>query len=356
MTINIKAMKIVLSFSFLFFTFAAGAQPYTVIAGGLANPRGLAFGPGSRLYVAVAGTGNQDSKIIEIRNPGSATPQIRDVLTGQLSLGPTPEGDFLGLSGLSAQGNGGIYAIIGESPQGVGSPQAGGLLKVTPAGASKVVTNVGSVDFAWSADHRDLSPRDFPDSNPYGVLALPGHVYVTDAGTNTLDEVFPDGSVSILAFFPDNLLADATPTCVAKGPDGALYIGTLALVDSAIIGPSAKVYRVDPNAVNPNDLNTILNVATVWANGLEPINGCAFGPNGDLYVSTLLVDFITPFGDVVKISFSDPSQHTSLTNHSFLLGGGLAIGNDGTVYVASFTTGTVPGGPVLGQVLKLTNK
>lgn len=356
MTINIKAMKIALSFSFLFFTFTAAAQPYTVVATGLANPRGLAFGPGNRLYVAAAGTGNHDSKILEIRNPGSATPQIRDVLTGQLSIGPTAEGDILGLSGLSVQGNGGIYAIVGESPQGVNLPKAGQLLKVTPAGVSQVVTNVGSVDYAWSADHQGLAPHDFPDSNPYGVLAVPGRVYVADAGTNTLDEVLPDGKISILAYFPNNAIADATPTCIAKGPDGALYVGTLALVDSALTGPSAKVYRVDPRAVDPTNLSTVLSVATVWAEGLEPINGCAFGPNGDLYVSTLLVDFNTPMGDVVKIPFSNPSQHTSLTNHSFLLGGGLAVGDDGSVYVASFTTGTAAGGPALGQVLKLTNK
>jgi hypothetical protein len=40
-----------------------------------------------------------------------------------------------------------------------------------------------------------------------------------------------DGSVQVLAFFPNTPLSDAVPTGLDRGPDGALYIGTLALVD-----------------------------------------------------------------------------------------------------------------------------
>ena len=42
----------------------------------------------------------------------------------------------------------------------------------------------------------------------------------------TLDEVLADGTVQILAYIPNTPISDAVPTCVAKGPDGALYILT----------------------------------------------------------------------------------------------------------------------------------
>ena len=48
--------------------------PYTVVAGGLANPRGLTFGPGGRLYVAQAGTGDYTGKFPRSRSPRPRTP------------------------------------------------------------------------------------------------------------------------------------------------------------------------------------------------------------------------------------------------------------------------------------------
>jgi hypothetical protein len=128
----------------------------------------------------------------------------------------------------------GIYLVARTSTKG------------EPGGQIRDIANVGNFDFDWTNDHFNLAPRDFPDANPYAVLALPDRLYVADAGANTLNLVRPNGSDQILAYFPNNVIADATPTCIAKGPDGALYIGTLALVDSLVFGPSAIVYRVDP--------------------------------------------------------------------------------------------------------------
>jgi len=81
----------------------------------------------------------------------------------------------------------------------------------------------------------------FQTRNPYGVLVVPGHTYVVDAGAK-LSTIMPDGSIVILAFFPNNVLAGATRRAL-PGPM-FLYIGTLALV-TAFSSPSAKVYRLD---------------------------------------------------------------------------------------------------------------
>lgn len=324
------------------------AAQYTVVAGGLSSPRGLTFGPDGSLYVAQTGSGGNTGKITKIRDPYAANPSTSDLVTGIVSV-KAGEGEYIGVDGISALGNGNIYAILGLSSHEGPSP-LGHLSKVSQGGKIRDVADIGDSDYAWTSEHINLAPHDFPDSNPYGVLVLPGAIYIANAGANTLDLVHPDGSEQILAYFPNNAIADATPTCIAKGPDGALYIGTLALVDSIVNGPSAKVYRVDPKAARPNDLNSVLHIATLWASDLGPINGCAFGPDGSFYAS----EFFTapPFanGDVVKIPFNNPNQHISLTGQTLTFPGGVAVGKDGTVFVSN-GSGEVPE----GQVLRLNN-
>jgi hypothetical protein len=324
-------------FSTAFLTSAAFADDaYTVVTSGLQSPRGLTAAPGGRLYVAQAGNGGNSGKVTEIRKYWTASPAARDVVTGLVSIGG--DGEFVGVDGISADSNGNLHAIMAESNSGVpelGTSQLGHLLKVNTAGAVRDVANVGDANYAWTADHVSLAPRDFPDSNPYGVLVEPGKTYVTDAGANTLNVVRADGTDQILAYFPNNAIRDATPTCVARGPDGALYIGTLALVDSIVRGPSAIVYRVEPAATDPNDLAKVLSVAKPWATGLWPINGCAFAPDGTFYASQLITNPGFSGGDVVKIPFANPSSHTMLANDSLTFPAGVAVGQDGAVYVAN---------------------
>ena len=336
------------SFAVLVLLPTLAAAQYTVVVDGLSSPRGLTFGPTGALYVAQAGSGENTSKITKIDDPYAANPTTSDLVTGLISV-KAGEGEFLGADGLSALGNGNIFTIMALSSH-EGPAPLGHLLKVSQGGQIRDVADVGDFDYAWSASHAELSPRDFPDSNPYGVLALPGGIYIADAGTNTLDLVHPNGSIEILAFFPDNALADSTPTCVAQGPDGALYIGTLALVDSIVFGPSAKVFRVDPTAANPDNLDSVLHIATVWTSGLGPINGCAFGPDGSFYASEFFTSPPFANGDVVKIPFNHPDQHISLTGGTLTFPGGVAVGADGSVFVAN-GSGEVPE----GQVVRLTN-
>ena len=336
-------------------SFAIGVQAqdqFTVIAPGLQSPRGLTFAPGGRLYAAVAGSGGNTGKIIEIRNPWNASPPIREVVTGLISTGGN--GEFVGVDGISAEGNGNIKAIMAESiaATGLSGTQIGHLLKVNTAGEVKTLADVGDFDYAWSSQRINLAPHDFPDANPYGVLAQPGATYVADAGTNTLDLVRPNGTIKVLAYFPNNVIADSTPTCIAKGPDGALYVGTLALVDSLVFGHKAVVYRVDLSQTDPNSESKILSVAKPWATGLWPINGCAFGPDGTFYASQLITNQQFSGGDVVKIAFAHPDQPpVSLTGATLTFPAGVAVGPDRAVYVSNGSA-EVP----FGEIVRLNNR
>jgi hypothetical protein len=339
-------------------TLSSAEAAITEVVGGLHSPRGLAMGVGGQLFVAQAGDETVGGSIIEILNPmATRHPLVRTIVSGLANIGDPDEGEFLGASGISVFGNGvnfELYAIMGVDPQQTGDPAFGNLLKVDYRRQVQTLVNVGSFDYDWTADHVFLFPPQFPDANPYGMLVVPGHVYVTDAGANTLEEVMPDGSISVLAFFPNTVFSDATPTCACQGPDGFLYIGTLALVDSLFLGPSAKVYRVNPADANlPEPWNTPM---TEWASGVWPINGCTFGPDGNFYASQLFTNpgsFLNgepPDGDVVKIPFNSPSTHTFLTGGVLSFTGGVAVGPNGVVYVADGTA-YVPGG---GRILRIS--
>jgi hypothetical protein len=335
---------------------AIAQNTITQVVGGLHSPRGLAFGPGGQLFVAQTGDQTVDGSIIEILSPMAINPQVRTIVSGLpvVAVGDPEEGEFLGVDGISIFGNGvnfGLYAIMAVDPQQTGDPAFGNLLRVDYRNQVQTLVNVGSFDYEWTAEHLDLVPfGDFPDANPYDVLVVPGHIYVVDAGANTLNEVMPDGSIRVLAFFPNGTFADSTPTCACQGPDGFLYVGTLAFVDSFFLGPSAKVYRLDPADANlAEPWNTPM---TVWASELWPINGCTFGRDGNFYASQLftnpdiLNDFDNPEGDVVKIPFNSPSTHTFLTGGALSFTADVAVGPNNVVFVADGTA-FVPEGRIV---------
>src|SRR5205085_1051446 len=141
--------------------------------------------------------------------------------------------------------------------------------------------------------HKDLAPKDFPDANPNAVLFSAGHRYVADAGANTLTEVYANGKTKVIAFFPvpANSQSDAVATCVARGPDGALYVGEL--LGGFYTPGHARIWRVVPG-----------HAPTVWARGLTTVQGCGFGGDGAFYATEFQTSGLAgtnPAGDVVRL-------------------------------------------------------
>lgn len=329
----------------------------TVIATGLDNPRGLSMGNGGTLYVAEAGLGagsatagvqaglGQTGAITAVSRAGSANPGQSRIVSGLWSAA-SDEGsglEAIGLDGISAYDHGargGVVGIYGTG--GVPGTDLGNAVAYPARGASKTLAAVGAADLAWTGAHASdpwAPAGQFPDANPYGVLVAGRHTYVVDAGSNTLDEVMSDGTVQILAYFPNTPISDSVPTCVAQGPDGALYVGTLALADFFAHGPgTATVYRVDPSATNAADLNTVLNVATVWATGFSTITGCTFSPAGDFYATEMFT------GDVVKVPFAHPATgRTTIGAGQLTLPNGVAVDKNGAIYVSNKSDSTTAG-------------
>ena len=209
---------------------AATAAPEPVMTG-LDNPRGLAWGPEGGLYVAEAGRGgaglcvpSPDSPALRCYGATGAISRLwhgqQDrIATGLPSIAFQPAGDTAaGPQHISFQGRGGLYVTIGCScNKGNAAGQVldglgfGYLLHVPASGNAKALVDLAGYEVSANPDGQQI------DSNPYGLLALPGHRLVTDAGGNSLLDVAANGDVSTIATFPKVPagpfgLRDAVPT------------------------------------------------------------------------------------------------------------------------------------------------
>jgi hypothetical protein len=260
--------------------------------------------------------------------------------------------------------NGHVYVIFGANT--VGIPPSGfpkyvlnaahaqlGQLAVVSGGGIRTLAGVGDSDFIWTSQHKGLVPGQFPDSNPNGVLVSNGERFVADAGANTLDEVEPNGQIRVLTFFavPKGSPTDAVPTCVAQGPDGALYVGEL--LGGTFAPGGARVWRV---VVKEGHVVS----KSVWAGHLTTIQGCGFDRAGNFYATEFQVNGLSegpggsPLGAIVKIS--PDRQRTVIGLGQLFWPSGFAA-DDGHLFVSNCSiapSGGLGPCPSGGQIVKFS--
>jgi hypothetical protein len=166
------------------------ASPPQAVMTGLDNPRGLAWGPEGGLYVAEAGRGGSG---VCVPAPDAPPPAARcygatgaisrlwhgvqeRVVTGLPSIAFQPAGDTAaGPQHVSFQGRGGLIVTIGCSCNKAAPPGAlldglgfGYLLQVSASGNTRAIADAARYEVDANPDGGQI------DSNPYGLLALPG--------------------------------------------------------------------------------------------------------------------------------------------------------------------------------------
>lgn len=336
-------------------TALADLGPAKTLAGGLANPRGIDFAPNGALYVVEAGSGGpgpcvpspvppnlprcygETGALARIAPWGS----VKRVVTGLPSLalpngtvegGPT-DVSFFGMTAYVVLG-------LGGNPQlrpGLGGKASmlGTLLRVSPSGEYRVVADIAAQEAAQNPDGA------FVDSNPYGVLALPGRRIVADAGANAIWEARPDGTVQLFAqpSLPDG--RQTVPTSVTEGPGSNVYAGLLT--GGPFFKGTSPVLQISLDGSMIED----------YATGYTAVVDVTFDRGGALYVLEVASGFPTgtpptPGLGIGRLLRQCPDGTRSELLAGLTFPGGVAIGWDGAAYITNFGTS-----PTAGEVLRL---
>lgn len=277
----------------------------TVVASGLINPRGFAWGPDGALYVAESGTApegytppmgppnpeaeaviNMNGRISRIDRNGTRTTIVDGI---PVFVGPV--GDTIGAAGVAFIGDR-LYAIISAGPKHGHPDFPSGVYRVGLTDGS--LTMVADTDAFELANPPDFIPVDDEISNPYDIVALGGKLYISDGNRSVIfavDPSAPEGSrISELV---DMSVGHPVLTGIAAGPDGALYVTNLT--PAPFPSGGAEIWRV-----------SVTGQVTRVAGGLTAGVGIALSPSGEIYVSEFAATlpeppFFMPPGRVVRV-------------------------------------------------------
>lgn len=327
------------------------AQPAPVVmAQGLDNPRGLAFGPDNAIYVVEAGRGGSSGLCLpnptgpgqRCYGPTGAVTRINApnvqarVLVGLPSVAVAGGADATGPHDIDfgfdhafiTVGSGGDPALLAPFRQA--GVNLGSLLMVSYTGVITPIIDVAGYEATANPD------GGLPDSNVYSLDIQTSRGVVTDAGGNSLLQILPNLSVSTLAVFPDRLVPgpggtpipmQTVPTSVVEGPDGSLYVGELTGFPFPVGG--ANVYRVPANGGTPQ----------VVATGFTNIIDIAIGPDGSAYVLEHDINGLATAGSVGRLTRIGPfGERSEIAAGLLTAPGNVLIGADNSIYVSVNST------------------
>jgi hypothetical protein len=325
-----------------------GSQP-RVVAQGLDNPRGLAFGPDGALYVAESGRGGADCVIpapegegtncfgttgaitrIDVGHGGQervveALPSIASPEGGEAS-GPSDISFGKRGRGFFTVGLGGDPALREQFPQTAGMAK---LYVLKHGGEVKPIADLGAFEAANNPDADQ--PGSAVDTNPNSVDASWHKLAVADAGGNDVLAVSKRKGISVLGVIPFTtapappgipdvpegtpLPTQSVPTSIVRGPDGAYYVGQLTGFPFPVGG--ASVWRIEPGSA-----------PEVYASGFTQITDLAFGRDGSLYVLEIATGSLagppTP-GALIRVA--PDGERSELAPGTLMGPTGLALGH-----------------------------
>jgi hypothetical protein len=345
---------------------SASAAQVEKIAGGLDNPRHLAFG-GDKLFVAESGRGGP--------GPCFAGPEGGQTCVGATGAVTVIDGAgqrrlVEGLASLADQGTGenafGPHGVDARSPNRVfvtnGGPTEanrdelaaqnpaadlfGRVLRIDRDGDVQRLVDVWAFERDHNPDGQVANPAI--DSNAVDVLARGGRLIVADAGGNSLLKARRNGDIDVLSIFPNRPVKDpfggtdpipmqAVPTGVVQGPGGDYFMSQLTGFPFPV--GAANVYRVDRRSGD----------AQVFASGFTNIMDLAFDRDGTLWVLEIDHDSLLgpgTEGAIYAVDQNGDKTQLELPAGTLTTPGGITAGRDGALYVTNKAT-AVGAGEVL---------
>ena len=336
---------------------AAAADDPKVVADGLDNPRGLAFGPGGHLYVAESGRGG-DGPCVEFEGSqtcfgtSAAVTRVdlgdheqKRITTGLPSLAGPGGADAIGASDVSFPREGrksyddrgfltvGLGGNLDYRAQfGEAGAAFGVLHRLWPDGRVRALADIAAFEAAEDPDQDQ--PETEIDSNPNAVAAINGREgYVADAGGNSIVKADRLGNVELVGVLPfgeapapaipDFPVPPGTPipfqpvpTSVAIGEDGKVYVGQLTGFPFPKGG--AGVWVIEPGE-DPK----------LFATGFTTITDIALDHDGNLYVVQLTTEgFLAEPSPGALIKVSPDGEKTELAAGKLIGPYGIAIRGD----------------------------
>jgi hypothetical protein len=317
---------------------ASAGPPLDVLLTGLSSPKGVAttgFGDPVVWQGAFGPPGPVLIYLLHGRDRGSTIEVIEPINLIDVAVSPLDD------TGWGIGGDGELYHQLADG----------------------TIVAVLDIVAYQEGDPDPVDQDDFPEeSNPYGLGVLPnGDALVADAAGNDLIRVSPDGDATTMARFdlatvgtdhlppelieelglPPEITAEAAPTSVAIGKDGAVYVGELK--GFPFRPGSSLVWRIDPDADGAScSVNVPDPDCTIAADGFTGIQDIAIDQNnGTLYVYELAADGVLAFEEGFESGEFPPAvllkvkndRRTELVGGQLTEPGGVTVARNGTVFV-----------------------
>ena len=325
----------------------AQTEGASIVASGLTNPRGFAWGADGTMYVGLAGdgvvtvaatpsaelgeetvggtpvvegvgevqVGTTTASVARIENGCAVT-----VADGLPSGGPPDIGWTLGVDDLEIVGDT-LYALVGGGGEVYGHPdQPNGVYQVNADGSTVLVADLS----AWFRANPVAEPHEpvSPDAQPFTMVAIDGVLWIVEANHQQVLTVTADGTITRIADL--SVLGNLAPAGIAPAPEGGVYVGFLSPLPFA--DESARVVHVAADGT----------VTDVWTN-LTAVTSIAVADDGTLYAlematgNTSEPPFVAPgTGKVVRQTGPDSAEEV-VTGLTFPVK--MAFGPDGALYV-----------------------
>jgi hypothetical protein len=209
-------------------TVSMNAQTITVVDSGLMGPVGICRDDFGNLFVAEAGSGNNDGRISMIDQSGNSFV----VVDGLPSFFDTATNEITGPWRPYITADSMLWVIVGKGPD----TSAGSIMQFDLTGwpiGSTVLTVADTTKFidvqTWALNN------GFTDSNVYSAeWDSDGNIYAADAGANAVIKIDTSGMMSVLVTFapipnpfPGPPMIDFVPTKIISNMNGGFYICNL---------------------------------------------------------------------------------------------------------------------------------